>query len=124
LRVDAASIACHGNRGSLMSTVPIACSLSADQLRCSADRLLPGLARDASRVARTADGARLEFDPVPGIVPRLADVVERERQCCRFLHFVIEVPEAGGPVSLELSGPPGTGDFLASLGPELRSAAD
>ena len=48
----------------------------------------------------------------PGRVP---DAVEAQRQCCRFLRFEITVEPDGGPISLELSGPPGTREFIAAL---------
>jgi hypothetical protein len=69
------------------------------------------------------DGVRFEFDPAPGIVAQIADVVERERRCCRFLHFALEVPEAGRVITLAISGPEGTGAFLESLTLEFRAPA-
>jgi hypothetical protein len=45
----------------------------------------------------------------------LARMVDAERQCCRFLRFVITVEPDDGPVLLELSGPAGTRDFIAGL---------
>jgi hypothetical protein len=100
-----------------MSSVPVACSLSSDELHCHADELIPGLLRDARVVERQQDGVRLEFDSVDGIVTRIASVIEHERRCCRFLTFTLTVPEADGAIVLDLSGPPGTGDFLKSLMP-------
>jgi hypothetical protein len=48
-------------------------------------------------------------------VASLGRVVDAERQCCRFLRFVITVEPDGGPVMLELSGPAGTREFLSGL---------
>lgn len=98
-----------------MSTLPVACTLSAHEQHCEADALLPGLARLARRMETLPDGRRMEFDAAPGIVARIAGVVERERECCRFLDFALHVGADGGPVTLELTGPPGTGEFLASI---------
>ena len=36
-------------------------------------------------------------------------------KCCLFLRFVITVEPDGGAVSLELSGTPGTREFIAGL---------
>ena len=43
----------------------------------------------------------------------LATMIDAERHCCRFLRFQV-TPEPGeGPVCLEITGPPGTSEFLA-----------
>ncbi len=38
-----------------------------------------------------------------------------ERQCCRFLRFAVAAERDGGPISLEVTGPPGTAQFLEQL---------
>jgi hypothetical protein len=106
-----------------MNDLPVACTLSVHDVHCAADDLLPGLARIAQGVTRQADGARLVFEPSDGIVARIADVIERERRCCRFLRFALEVREGGGEVALTISGPAGTGAFLESLSAEFRYRA-
>ena len=45
----------------------------------------------------------------------IARVVEAERHCCRFFRFGMMVEPDGGPVFLDLSGPPGTRDFVSAL---------
>ena len=100
-----------------MAEMPIACTLSGDELRCRAADLLPGLAVEARVVHVVRDGAQLEFTAAPGVVTRIAGVVERERYCCQFLDFRLEVAAGAGPVRLALSGPTGTGAFLAGLHP-------
>ena len=45
----------------------------------------------------------------------VARVVDAERACCRFLRFTITVEPDDGAITLEVTGPPGTGDFLAAL---------
>jgi uncharacterized membrane protein len=49
------------------------------------------------------------------VLGAITRTIELERQCCRFLRFTIAVEPDGGPVSLELTGPPGTGEFLTAL---------
>jgi hypothetical protein len=46
---------------------------------------------------------------------RLCRTIEAERQCCRFLRFVVTVEPDGGPSWQELSGPRGTPEFLSAL---------
>jgi hypothetical protein len=45
----------------------------------------------------------------------IARTIDAERQCCRFLHFGVTVEPDGGPITLELSGPSGTREFLSAL---------
>lgn len=46
---------------------------------------------------------------------------ERERLCCPFFDFILEVGREGGPVWLALSGGPGVKDYLEeTLIPQLE----
>ena len=64
---------------------------------------------------------RLQPTAAPGAPPDdrlLGDVaraVDAERQCCRFLSFTIIVNPDGGPITLDLTGPEGTREFLAAI---------
>jgi hypothetical protein len=42
-------------------------------------------------------------------------LIQLEHQCCPFLRFSLIVEAGKGPVWLELTGPPATQDFLASI---------
>ena len=106
-----------------MTELPIACTLTADELECGAATLLPGLAEAAEVVRITPDGVQFEFAASVGLVPRLAAVIERERQCCQFLRFQLEAAAGLGPITLRVDGPAGTSDFLAGLHPSFASPA-
>jgi len=41
--------------------------------------------------------------------------IEAERHCCRFLRFELGVAPDEGPLSLTVTGPAGTREFLAAL---------
>jgi hypothetical protein len=60
-------------------------------------------------------GYRYRFDTTPDGLSALAAVVDRERQCCRFLHFSITLEPNLGPIWVDVSGPEGTKAFLADL---------
>jgi hypothetical protein len=98
-----------------MTDVPIACTLSPDALQARREGLLADLLRRAEDHELTEEGLRMSFSPGADTLATLARVVEAERRCCRFLRFVITVEPDGGPVSLELSGPEGTREFIAGL---------
>jgi hypothetical protein len=96
-------------------TVPIACTLTSAEQGCHADVLLPGLAALATARESVPEGWRLIFAPDAGVLARIADVVDRERQCCAFLRFELVVPPAGASFVLTIDGPAGSGAFLDSL---------
>jgi hypothetical protein len=98
-----------------MSNLPIACELNPRELETRRD----GLLRDLIMMARAStdldNGVRLHFPPSADCLKTIAEVVEAERRCCHFLKFVITVEPADGDISLELTGPDGTRDFLRAL---------
>ena len=98
-----------------MADVPIACTLSPDALKIRRDGLLADLFQRAEHHELTQHGLRIRFAPAADAVATIARMVDAERKCCRFLRFVITVEPDGGSVSLELSGPAGTREFIAGL---------
>jgi hypothetical protein len=98
-----------------MADLPIVCTLTPDALRARRDGLLADLLRHAEALEELPEGLRLRFAPTEGMLSTVARTVEAERHCCRFLRFVITVAPDGGPMFLELSGPPGTREFVAAL---------
>ena len=98
-----------------MSTVPIACSLTADQIKCESSILLPGLSLCAQSGEWMKEGIRLRFSPTTENLEAIVQTVDKERRCCAFLNFRVEVPPAAGAITLEISGPTGTRDFFNTL---------
>jgi hypothetical protein len=90
----------------------IACSLDGAALARRQRELASGLFAEALGVDRLADGYRWTFPSADGLLARLAAVVEAERHCCRFLRFALHAEPDNGVVALEVSGPPGTHEFL------------
>ena len=98
-----------------MPELPIACTLTPEALRTRREGLLMDLVRRAERREDLADGLRLEFTPSEEAIALIARTVEAERHCCQFLRFGMTVEPDGGPVFLELTGPPGTREFVSAL---------
>ena len=94
---------------------PVTCSLDPEELKTRQGSLLPGLAPHVKAINETPDGYEFEFAASREILARLVEVIDAERQCCRFLKFELIVEPADGPVKLKLGGPPGTREFLGSL---------
>lgn len=102
-------------RGDTHPGPPVACTLSAAELDAGRQGLLPGLLAAAKAREPIAGGFRWRFAPDDSFLARAAGVIDRERRCCAFLRFRLDVEPGGGPVWLEVTGPPGTEAFLATL---------
>ena len=98
-----------------MERLPIACTLTPDLLRARREGLLADLLRTSDARDGIADGIRCRFPATSETLGTLFRVVDAERQCCRFLRFAIAVEADGGPITLELTGPRGTKEFLEEL---------
>ena len=98
-----------------MAEPSIACTLSPDELRATADSLLPGLIRNARRLTTLRDGLRLELDATSETLRDIVDVIDRERRCCAFLRFELDVPPNAGAVFLTATGPEGSAPLFADL---------
>lgn len=104
------------NRGHDESpSLPIACTLTQEELASMRERLLPGLLARASSVEPITSGFRWRFESQPGLLTQAAAVIDAEHRCCRFLRFLLTVEPGDGPVWLELTGPEGTESFLSPL---------
>jgi hypothetical protein len=82
----------------------MACTLGSEEL-VERKELLKQLTAGVQERKQLDDGVAYRFEPESGVVARLAEVVELERQCCQFFTFRITVAENEGPIWLELSGP-------------------
>ena len=98
----------------MKSDLPIACTLTPDELRRGREALLPGIISRAEAHESLADGFRFRFASGEGVIPAIAAMVDAERRCCRFLQFQVTAEPDEGPVWLEVTGPPGTSDWLAA----------
>jgi hypothetical protein len=98
-----------------MSDLPIACSLTPAAFNARKYGLLSDLLKRAQSHEELPQGHRLEFVPSDDTLATIARTIEAERQCCRFLRFRVTVEPDGGPIALELTGPPGTREFMTAL---------
>lgn len=98
-----------------MPSLPIVCTLSPEALATRRQGLLTELLVRADAHEELAGGHRWSFKKADDVLATIFRIVEAERRCCKFLRFQIIVEPDGGPVSLELTGPPGTREFLTGL---------
>jgi hypothetical protein len=98
-----------------MADLPIMCTLTPVALKARREGLLSNSLKRAQSHEELTHGHRLEFTPADDMLAVIAQTIEAERKCCRFLRFSITVEPDGGPISLELTGPPGTREFVSAL---------
>ena len=96
-------------------TLPVACSLSAPELRAREAGLLASVAAQVEERVEIDEGLRLRFAISDALLRDVVELITLERQCCPFLRFALTVEPASGPLWLELSGPPGARALLATL---------
>jgi len=95
------------------TSLPIACSLSAADLREQRDTLLLGLADHAVQRTPLPSGVRLRFAPTAERMRQIDAVVRRERECCPFLEFRVGLALGDRSLTLDVTGPAGTATLLS-----------
>ena len=97
-----------------MNSLPIACNLTNAELQERRRTVLETLRSAVLAVQELADGFAYSFMSEGNRFKELADMIDLERQCCPFLQFRVTLAASNGPISLEITGPEGTKDFLLS----------
>jgi hypothetical protein len=98
-----------------MSDLAVVCTLSPETLKIRRENLLGDLLKRVDSHEPLPDGYRLRFAVSSEALTLIARTIDAERRCCQFLRFRMIVEPAGGPVVLDLTGPPGTREFVAAL---------
>jgi hypothetical protein len=70
------------------------------------------LIHSIQRVQEVEYGYEFMFPNETEIISKITEFVVNERLCCPFLKFTLNVFSNGEPVSLSLTGPIGTQEFL------------
>jgi hypothetical protein len=112
MRIDRRPVWCYNRT---VADLPIVCSLPPGELASRRQALLPGLVRRATRVESVENGWRLVFAPAPGLLRTIAEVIDAERECCRYLRFDIAAEPDRGPIALTVTGPAGTQAMVQDL---------
>ena len=95
-------------------SLPVACCLMDSDLQERRRNVLQKVLSVVSEVKEIEHGFIYRFPSDVIWLRELANLVELEHQCCPFLKLSITVEPGDGPIWLEMSGPPGTKEFLAS----------
>lgn len=68
-----------------------------------------------TEVTELEHGSVYHFPPDDVWILELANLIHLEHTCCPFLTFNLRVEPGRGSILLELTGPEGTKEFLASI---------
>lgn len=98
-----------------MVDLPVACSLSPAALKARRENLLNVLRDRADERRELSNGYRLSFSAQGDILSSIAQAIDAERHCCRFLRFTVTIEPDAGAIVLDLTGPTGTREFLAAM---------
>ncbi len=82
---------------------------------CAARRCCRGCSPSQPTGYELEQGCRLTFPPAAGTLDAIARTIDAERHCCPFLRFALTVGQADAPFTLDITGPPGTKEFLTDL---------
>ncbi len=94
---------------------PIACTLTASEMRERRQTILESLRNVILNVVPLPLGYAYRFEPTSELLIQLARLVDLERQCCAFLTFKIVVEAINQPICLEVTGPPEAKVLIADL---------
>ena len=98
-----------------MADVSIVCTLQPGGFNARATQLLPGVVAAAKTRYAIENGFRFEFQAESEVLSSIVGMIDAERQCCQFLRFQLTIEPRGGPVALEVTGPPGSQEFLGAM---------
>ena len=96
------------------TSLPIACSLTSEELQERRSTLLQRVRLAVLEVKELQDGYAYTFPSASEWLSEVAGMIDLERQCCPFLRFRLTVEENDGALLLEMTGPEGTKEFLRS----------
>jgi hypothetical protein len=70
------------------------------------------LSQSVQSVQEVENGYEFVFPNGTDFISRIAEFISNERLCCPFLRFTLTVSPGSEPITLSLSGPLGTQEFL------------
>ena len=97
-----------------ISDPPLACNMDVFTAAQRASHLqnTKHLVQAVQSIQEVENGYEFSFPNETDFISRIAEFIARERLCCPFLKFTLNVLSNSEPVSLSLIGPIGTQEFL------------
>ena len=95
--------------------IPVACSLSAAELREREGELLDKFRSVVIATEELPDGYAFHVPGDGGCITLIAELIVAERECCPFLTFELSAHPHRGPVIVRVFGPGGAKGFLKAI---------
>lgn len=95
-------------------SIPIVCTLNDAEFRERGRVVLDKIKAAVIDASETDTGYAFRFPSDDDSFAMLNEFIVLERRCCPFLDFKMTVPRGEGDIHLELSGPDGAKEFIAS----------
>ncbi|HTK81695.1 MAG TPA: hypothetical protein VL633_05340 [Bacteroidota bacterium] len=98
------------------NVTPFACDMSVmtpeeREHHAEVGRKMFGMVKE---VKELRDGFALRFDVDSAMISTVAQFVEKERLCCPFMKFTVEVGQEHGPLWVSITGRKGAKEFIRS----------
>jgi len=96
------------------SETPLACNMDVFTpfQREAHIRTTTELIQAVQRIQEVENGYEFTFPNETDFISKIAEFISNERLCCPFLNFTLNIVSNHEPVSLSLTGPLGTQEFL------------
>lgn len=98
-----------------LDKLPMTCSLTSAELREREATLLAQFRAAIIETEELQDGYAFQIPGDGEPIRQAAELIVAERECCPFLVFEVSALPNMGPVTVRVSGPTGTMEFLSSL---------
>ena len=98
-----------------LDKTPIACSLTTAELRDREARLLTQFNALIVETEELQDGYTFRLPGDGQWIGLVAELMVAERECCPFLTFELAALPNKGPVTVRVTGPAGTKEFLRTI---------
>ena len=94
--------------------IPLACNMNVFTSAERASHMLntAQLSQAVQNIQEVENGFEFNFPNETEVITSLGEFISKERLCCPFLEFTLEVTQTDEPISLTLTGPEGTPEFL------------
>lgn len=95
-------------------TVSVTCKLTTPELQERKKTVIAEVKKLVVQRVEVTNGVRYSFNDSDSTIDLLTNFIKTERLCCSFFEFNLVVGQSEGFVTLELTGPEGTKDFIES----------
>lgn len=95
--------------------ISVACCLSDEELRKREATLLAQFKAAVIESEELDNGYLFRVRGDNKSIALVTELIIAERECCPFLRFEVSLEPAKGPISVPMTGPAGTKEFLKSI---------